>query len=409
VASLAVDPVSDAQVLSQLTAPVRIMVGMTLLARRPTLRWLVPLVAAVLLATAGAAVSAFSASARDSLQPRSAAQLLVDVQKAKVDGLSGTVVQTADLGLPALPNAAGGSSSDFSALVSGSHTLRLWYAGPSKARLALLGTLGESDLIRNGQDVWLWASSTNSARHFAVPATADTPDPAGGGTPEAPMTPQQAADQALAAITPTTTVTTDPTATVAGRPAYQLVLEPKDTSTLVGTVRIAIDGATHIPTRVQVFPRGSSTPAFEVGFTSFDPTTPDDSVFAFNPPPGATVTEGLGGLAGQGDDSTTEHGTDSGTQPGTEDSAASKPTVVGDGWTSVVIATLPADSGSDKASSGPLGSYGSVIDKLPDVSGAWGTGHVLHGKLFSVLVTDDGRVAVGAVAPEALYAALLAS
>ena len=109
-----------------------------------------PLVAAVLLATAGAAISTLSASAHDSLAPRSAAQLLVDVQKAKVEGLSGTVVQTADLGLPALPNVAGGSSSDFTALVSGSHTLRLWYAGPTKARLALLGDLGESDLIRNG-------------------------------------------------------------------------------------------------------------------------------------------------------------------------------------------------------------------------------------------------------------------
>jgi hypothetical protein len=43
---------------------------------------------------------------------------------------------------------------------------------------------------------------------------------------------------------------------------------------------------------------------------------------------------------------------------------------------------------------------------LPRASGTWGSGRLLEGTLFSALVTDDGRVAVGAVAPERLYAAL---
>ncbi len=385
------------------------MYDMTVLARRPLLRWLAPLIAALLLGTAGATIATLSANARDSLAPRSASQLLVDVQKAQVDGLSGTVVQTADLGLPALPNIGGRSSSDFTSLVSGSHTLRLWYAGPTKARLALLGDLGESDLIRNGSDVWLWSSSANTAKHFTVPESANTPDPAdpsdATGT-DAPMTPQEAADQALQAITPTTSVTTDPTAVVAGRPAYQLVLEPKDTSTLIGTVKIAIDGATHIPLRVQVFPRGSSTAAFEVGFTSFNPSTPSDSVFSFNPPPGATVSDGLGtpGDQAQGQDHS------DGSASETPGSAApdAKPKVVGDGWTSVVVATLPSDQSGDGRVTTPLGSLDSVVKNLPVVSGAWGSGHLLKGTLFSVLLTDDGRVVAGAVQPDVLYSALTA-
>ncbi|HET6938680.1 MAG TPA: hypothetical protein VFI19_08750 [Nocardioides sp.] len=381
---------------------------MTVFARRPMLRWLAPLIAALLLGTAGAAIAAISASARDSLPPRSASQLLVDVQKAKVEGLSGTIVQSADLGLPALPNIGGGSSSDFTSLVSGSHTLRLWYAGPTKARLALLGDLGESDLIRNGSDVWLWSSSSNTAKHLTVPSeSGDTPDPAdpsqATGT-DAPTTPQQAADLALKAITPTTSVTTDPTAVVAGRPAYQLVLEPKDTSTLIGTVKIAIDGATHIPTRVQVFPRGATKPAFEVGFTSFSPHAPSDSVFSFNPPPGATVSEGIGtsGDAAQGADPTDGTPTPGDARTGT------KPTVVGDGWTAVVVATLPTDQTAAGKPTTPLGSLDSVVKNLPVVSGAWGSGHLLKGTLFSVLLTDDGRLVAGAVEPSALYAALAA-
>jgi hypothetical protein len=42
---------------------------------------------------------------------------------------------------------------------------------------------------------------------------------------------------------------------------------------------------------------------------------------------------------------------------------------------------------------------------LPEVSGAWGSGRLFAGSLFSVLVTDDGRVFAGAVAPAKLYEA----
>ena len=359
---------------------------MTLFARRPLLRWLLPLLSVLVLAVAGSVVAALSASARDPLPSRTAAQLLVDVQQARVDGLSGTVVQSADLGLPSLPGVAGDQSSSFDSLVSGSHTLRVWYAGPEHARVALLGQMGESDAIRNGSDAWIWSSHDNSAHHLTVPADAQGDGAPTGQALQQPMTPQQAADAALKAITPSTRVSTDRTAVVAGRSAYQLVLRPRDPATLVGSVRIAVDGATHIPTRVQVFARGAAKPSFEVGFTSFDPSTPSSSVFEFNPPPGAKVTEGTGPTAGS-----TDHA-----GGGTSDA---KPEVVGDGWTSVVKATLP---------SAPKGSLASVVRTLPEVSGTWGSGHLLRGTLFSVLVTDQGQVVAGAVAPDRLYAALAA-
>jgi outer membrane lipoprotein-sorting protein len=379
---------------------------MTLLNRRPGLRWLVPLLAVVVVTTAGSVVAVVTASARDSLPSRSAAQLLVDVQKARLDdGLSGTVVQSASLGLPSLPGPAGDQSSSFSSLVSGSHTLRVWYAGPQQTRVALLGQLGESDVVRNGSDVWMWSSHDNTARHFTAPdRTAADETAATGTSPEQAMTPQQAADAALKAITPTTRVSTDPTAVVAGRAAYQLVLEPRDPGTLIGTVTIAIDGETRIPTRVQVFARGATTPAFETGFTSFNPSTPPSSVFEFNPPPGATVTEGVGGT-----------GKDVATRSDSK-SSGTKPEVVGEGWTSVVTAELPssADATGDDADhdgatgADPLGNLDAMVNQLPTVSGSWGSGHLLRGTLFSALVTDDGQVVAGAVAPERLYAALAA-
>src|SRR5689334_20882514 len=201
---------------------------------RPALRWLVPAAAAVVVIGGGAAAGTIVASADPSLPERSAAQLLVDVQNAKVDGFSGTVVQTADLGLPALPGVTSGAgSADMMKLVAGSNTARVWYAGEDKARLALMGTLGETDVIRNGSDVWLWRSTDSSATHLKLPADRAGKKPA--ALPQGvPSTPQEAADAALAAIDPTTAVTTTGAAKVAGRGAYELVLTPRDSASLVG-------------------------------------------------------------------------------------------------------------------------------------------------------------------------------
>ncbi|HYO39387.1 MAG TPA: hypothetical protein VER39_07000 [Nocardioidaceae bacterium] len=372
---------------------------MTVFSHRPTLRWVLPLLAALLLVSGGSVVGLLTATARGGLPERTAAQLLVDVQRARLDGLSGTIVQNAELGLPSLPGIGGSGSSDLTSLISGSHTLRLWYAGPNRVRLALLGSLGESDLVRNGRDLWVWSSTKGSATHHDVPLSEDAPTSLASVSP---VTPQQAAEAALDAVSPSTKVTTDGTAVVAGRSAYELVLEPRDTRSLVTSVRIAVDGRTHVPTRVQVFADGVSKPAFSVGFTSFDPSRPDASVFRFNPPPGTKVEEGssmgraphAGPLSGPGPLSGLLTG---------------EPQVVGTGWTSVLVAKVAPELTSASGGSGRNGEDGpaaGVLGMLPEVSGSWGSGRLLRGTLFSALVTDDGQVVIGAVRPELLYAAL---
>jgi outer membrane lipoprotein-sorting protein len=359
---------------------------MTVFERRPVLRWLVPVVVALVLALGGTALGVISASARGGLPHRTAAKLLVDVQRARVGGFSGTIVQESDLGLPSVPGVGGSGSSDLSSMVIGSHTLRLWYAGPDRVRMALLGSLGESDVVRNGGDLWTWSSKDKSATHRTVPADKSTAPHSLADA--SPGTPQQLADAALKAITPSTKVTTDGTAVVAGRSAYELVLRPRDASSLVSSVRIGIDGRTHIPTRVQVFGTDTGKPAIEVGFTAFDPSRPDATVFRFNPPPGTKVTQG----------SADKPSPMAGAQP--KQSPSAEPRFVGKGWTTVAVAKVPAGAGSS------VRSLSAVTRALPTVSGSWGSGHVLHGTLFSAVLTDDGRVAVGAVPPARLYAAL---
>jgi len=396
----------------------------TSLRHKPAIRWAVP-GAVVAIALGAAAISAVTADASSTLPPRSAAELLVDVQNASLTGLSGTVVQDAALGLPELPVQVGGQgSSDFTSLVSGTHTLRVWYAGEDQQRVALQGTLGESDVVRNGSDVWTWASDSNTATHYQLPAGAG--DAALAEHPDASaaaMTPQQAADAALAAIDPTTTVTTDGTPTVAGRPAYELVLSPKDTASLVGEVRIAIDAEQHIPLRVRVYAKDAPTPAFQVGFSQISFDVPDAAHFQFTPPPGATVTEStLGSQAGAAapDQATTPEKAPELTRP----ASAAEPTIVGTGWTSVLVAKVPTtetapdtaaprtsapptagDDAGEPTSRASAADLGTILGALPAVSGDWGSGRLLQSALFSVLITDDGRIIAGAVAPETLYEA----
>ncbi len=361
---------------------------------RPWLRWLVPF--AAVLAIAATTLVAGNASADEKLPPRSAEQLLVDLQQAEVNGFSGTVQQSADLGIPALP-AMGEQGSDFSSLVSGTHTLRVAYANPHKSKVALLGDLSESSVIRNGSDVWTWSSSDNAVTHATVDPTSDQGSQAEQAPTDAPKTPQEAATRFLTAVGPTTDVAVATDTTVAGRPAYELVLTPKQTGSLLSSVRIAVDGTEHVALRVQVFAGDRAEPVAAIGFTKVDFATPAASEFAFTPPQGAKVTEVTPeDHAGQGSDART----------------APEPKVVGEGWTTVVVGTLPQgdlpdakpdEQGGERGEGPDLQAY---LAQLPKVSGSWGSGRLLAGTAFSVVITDDGRVAAGAVGPDLLYDAL---
>ncbi|MFI5493959.1 outer membrane lipoprotein carrier protein LolA [Actinoplanes sp. NPDC051859] len=374
---------------------------MKVLKSRPALRWLVPAAAAVVVIGGGAAAGTIVANADPALPERSAAQLLVDVQNAKVDGLSGTIVQTADLGLPALPGITGGSgaSPDLMKLVAGSNTARVWYAGEDKVRLAVLGALGETDVIRNGSDVWVWRSSGGSATHYRIPAGKgehEQQKPALG----VPTTPKEAADAALAAIDPTTAVSTTGAAKVAGRDAYELVLAPKDTASLVGQVRLAIDAEKHIPLGVDVYAKGANAPAVRIAFQQVSFAVPDAEQFTFNPPPGTKVeTPSESELRDKQKQAAEELQREAGKA---EAEAPEGTKVVGKGWASVFVAKLP--TGDQEAGAG-LKQLTTVAGALPQVNGTWGSGRLLQSALFSALLTDDGRILVGAVAPEKLYEA----
>ena len=378
-------------------------------------RWAVPVGAVAIAAavTAGSMISVAQASPE--LPARTPAQLLAAVagQTAPPPAFTGTVVETASLGIPQLPGLSNQNSA--TSLLAGSHTIKVWYANPAHFRLAVPVPLSETDLVHNGRQVWLWQSSTNSVTKMQLPAKAPagamaTPAPTG-----VPLTPQQAASEALKAVGPSTSVSVQRTVSVAGQPAYQLALSPKSGSSLIGRVTIAIDAAKNVPLRVQVFARGARTAAFQVGFTSISYVAPAAANFTFTPPHGAKVknvtlpadaTHKSSAQAGQ---------------------AAGQFQVIGKDWLSVAVlptsalggltgmgvaagaaagqAAGSAVAGSGGGSGESAAVMGALLGSARAVHGSWGSGRLLRTSLVSVLITSSGHVLVGAVSPSVLYAA----
>jgi outer membrane lipoprotein-sorting protein len=274
----------------------------------------------------------------------------------------------------------------------------VWYSSPGHFRLAVPDSLSETDVIRDGSTAWLWQSTLNKVTKFALPAHSAAPAP-DQQVPKQPLTPQQAAQQMLAAVGPTTTVGVASNVTVAGQAAYALSLAPKDARSLVGQVQIAVDGRNGVPLRLQVFARGASTPAFQVGYADIHFVTPAPADLSFTPPPGASLTQvnlasgGAGAASG---------------------SAAPDVATIGSGWLTVLklpssALTPGTPAGGPVSSHNTAGDSAAVLRALlasaTPVHGAWGSGRLLRTSLVSVLMTDGGSTFVGAVDPSILYAA----
>ena len=365
-------------------------------------RWAVPAGAVVVVGGVLAGSMITVASAAPSLPARTPAQLLASLAGKTAPAMTGTIVETSSLGLPSLPGTDNPTS--LSSLLTGSHTIRIWYSDPTHFRVAVPQNMSESDLIRNGSSAWLWESTSNTVTHLAIPSGTAKVRHARNITHKAsdapPMTPQQAANEILAKVGATTTVSSDTNVTVAGQAAYQLVLAPRSPSSLVGQIRIAIDGANDVPLRVQVFAKDAKSPAAQVGFTSISFVEPAAANFAFTPPAGAKVEQQS--LSG------------SGKKPAGASAAGSAYTV-GKSWLTVadlpqsVLSSVTGNKATGTAGSGLSGDTGPIISALlrsaTPVSGSWGSGRLLKTSLISMLITNNGRVLVGAVTPSVLYAA----
>ncbi|SDH89093.1 Outer membrane lipoprotein-sorting protein [Sinosporangium album] len=378
---------------------------------------------AVVAAAAGAGPVIATVRGAPALPERTAEQVIADMFRRTAEHarlpLSGTIVKTASLGIPGLPQSAdgrhGGQTTSPAELLAGAHQFKIWYGGADRIRIARSEPMSEANLIAKGREGWLWESSADTATRVTLPG-AGAPSPATTASPlataasslattgsslaAAAVTPVQAARHVLELIGGDTHVTVDDGEVVAGRAAYRLVLVPKSPDSLVEEVRLALDGENFIPLRLQVVAKGSAEPAIEFGFSEITFSPPAEENFTFTPPPGVTVKE-------------MELSADTLKELGAERVPGKAPegraTHIGTGWTTV--ASLPFNDRDLLAALWPAGAdseseprrlVASVLNSGTKVSGPWGSGRLISTKLLTVLITDDGRLLVGAVTPKAL-------
>lgn len=375
-----------------------------------------------------AAVQLPSAQAAPALPARTPAQLIADVARAAVTErapeLSGTVVATASLGLPQLSGT--GNPASITSLLAGTHTIHVWYASARDYRISVPGRMSETDLYRDGTTEWLWQSAQNSVTEFTgIPAQAP-----GASLPAVPaaFTPQQAASDVLVAVGPTTVVSTDSNVMIAGQAAYDLVLKPRNSGSLVDQVRIAVDAHNSIPLQVQVFAKNATSPAISVGFSSVTFGAPAHADVSYVRSLGAHVTkvnlagrnfaQEIQGYLPKGASSS------SGYLPAGSLPAGALPAGVhstGSAWTTVLElpaslltsalapSTAPASAGSATAAAQAAAAQGAaalqaLLNSATRVSGHWGSGRLVTSGLVNVLITSS-TIYVGAVEPSVLYAA----
>lgn len=357
-------------------------------------RWL-PALLVPLAVVIAIIVGSVQAGATVSLPPKTADEILAMMADTKVRSLSGTVEQTAELGLPGLPTGGSGLAPGVASaleFLTGSHTARIYVDGPFKARLQILDQMAERDVVINGGSAWFYNSADNSATHITVPLPSMNKFkkslPAKGERPAMP-TPGALAGRFLAALDASTEVTVGDALLVAGRSAYRLNLDPRSTETLVDSVSIDVDSETGLPLAVEVRAKGQAEPAFSLAYTELDLSAPDAGLFEFTPPPGATVTEKalphkpakLLPAPAQG---ASRHGL-----PHRHTGA----TVAGEDWDTVI--SLPAGTAPAELTSDPQ-----LAQVLQPVAG----GRALTTSLLSVLILDDGRVYAGMVPLDRLQA-----
>jgi len=376
---------------------------------RNFLKWLPAVVVPTVVVAAVIAVPLQAGAAVD-LPDKTPEQILLMVNDTSVSAFSGAVTQSADLGLPDLGAARGmsetmqksaadkvpagnqslsasGALSTAMEFLSGSHDFRVFVNGTDQSRVQLQDRMAEKNLVRNGDEVWLYDSKVNEATHLTISAelAATAKEKAAAFESKLPTevsTPDEIARSILKNLDPSTTISVGTDSRVAGRSVYELVLTPKSVDTLVASVSIAVDSETGFPLQITILADGQSAPAMKVGYTSIDLSAPNANVFDFVPPANATVIDQVlptlpEAASGPNGPISNEHAV-----------------VTGAGWSSILAVPASPETSAFLTNR--------ALEQLTEqVDG----GRAVSTSLLTVFLTGDGRIFAGAVPLSALQAA----
>jgi outer membrane lipoprotein-sorting protein len=384
-------------------------------------KWTAAFVAPSVIA-AGAIFAAAPASAID-LPDVTAEELLLIMDGEMVD-FSGTVLKTSNLGLPALEMSSMMSQDavddmaermpegfeDFVPqlieqnaltqlveLAAGTHTMRV-YASDLGMRVQVMDQMGQRDLLVTEDGFWAYdAAAATAWSGSADDVTQSSLEDAKRQWQQELASPEELVNALLDEARLSSTVSVGQDHEVAGRSAYQLIVSPNSSVSLIDQVVVSVDSETGMALDVKVFSREDSEAAFEVGFESIRFATPDADIFSFTPPPGTTVIveevpEALRALqaeyAGRTLTEADREQLRADLRAAAEAEGMPSPELLGDEWESVMyLAQVPSDI--------PLEMLETELfaDLVTEVAG----GVVFSTPILNVLVTDSGEIFAGSV------------
>ncbi len=277
-------------------------------------KW-VPSVTVAGVIAAGAIALPMQASAVD-LPERSVAELLAAMDES-VEGFSGSVTKTSNMGLPELEMSQMMSEemvadmeermpegfedfvpqlveqnplTDAISFLAGTDTIRV-YASEEGFRAQILNPMSQRDVIVNKDAFYSYNAKTNTVLTRSIDGDFDKPtlDELNSEVELDLTNPDELASALLEEAEGKATITVGADHRVAGQDAYRLVVTPESSVSLVERIDISVDANTGLGLGVQVYSTEQSDVAFSVAFDTISYDTPEASIFSFSPPPGATV------------------------------------------------------------------------------------------------------------------------
>jgi hypothetical protein len=232
--------------------------------------------------TAGVALLCFLpvlASALPASVPALTAQQLEErILGSQQMSFAGYAESDASFGLPPLP-----AFSTVTPLLDGVTRMRVWQAAPDHWRVDTLSDAGEDDTYQVGADTFAWNSgqqlltAIEGRQVIRLPRAAD-------------LMPQALAIRLITQAGAGAAISLLPPRRVAGQSAAGLAIKPASARSTIAQADIWAAPGTGLPLLVQVFGRGSATPALQAQFLEAGPWTPDSAVLTPQRGPGTGFT-----------------------------------------------------------------------------------------------------------------------
>jgi outer membrane lipoprotein-sorting protein len=386
--------------------------------------------------TAGAIALPMQANAVD-LPDLTPAQVML-LMEGEIRGFSGTIVKTSELGLPPLQMSSMMNEDmikemeeklpegfeDFVPslieqnaitqaveLIAGTHKIRV-YASEEGARVQVLDTMSQRDVVINKDEFWFYDSRKSTAMTGSINYELDQAELDKAKTEaEAKLqeyaaqiqldisNPEAVANYLMEQIGESTSVSVGKDHRVAGRTAYQLIAQPNANNSLIESVVVSVDSETGMALDVKVYSKEQEAPAFEVGFESISFEVPNASMFNFTPPAGtivetlevpAELEAELEKLKAEADftDLSEDQKADLKAELEAKYGEAPKTELIGQGWESVMyLSSIPSQVPME------LLENELFADLMTTVDG----GKVFSTPVMNILITDSGKVYAGAV------------